>query len=289
MYELVEIVIIVEKLRKYMLNETISNIKIYPISRYFDKTFQGFEYLFCFLDLNSKNVQYNLNGKITNIFNRGKLIFFEICVGDINLVLLFSITQNSKYFFNEPSVISIEFELEENKKLFFQDYSNRSQFKCLAYLDEYELAIRETGPDYTSIDFKYFKNKITFPRIKDVSIYEFLKNQKIISGLDRYLISETFFEIYANEKKNSLDSVGSLNPFNSIGYLNNNEILTIYNCIRKVLNKSYSCGGKINETYPDDTTGNYQCKIYGNDKIIIDEKYMDVMTNDRKNLYWVEN
>lgn len=289
MIELVEIYIIANQLRDVMMGNIIKSLKIYPISRYYTKGFFGFQYILenMEINLNEGNIKYEINSIVNNIFTRGKLLFFDITNNTTNqkLTLMTNFSKSGRYCFNKPKIPSFSLEIENNLgeiiQLYFEDFTNKTQFKCFAYMEEYEFAIREIGNDYSNplINLNYFKNKITCPRMKNITISRFLINQKWISGIGEYLRSEIIYE-------------STLNPKRLLGTLSNNDINCLFNSIIKVLNNSYKQGGIISEKpfTPNGLFGTYKCNIYKVPFLNIDDKNIKVnIEDDKGKLYWYES
>lgn len=282
MIEIVEIAIIADQLRSVMLGSILKCLRIYSVSRYYGKGFTGFEYVLKDIDINIEEgmVRYDINGIVNNVFTRGKLLFFDV-KSNRNLTFMNSFGSNGKYSFNKPRVPSFCLEIEKNGEIiniYFEDNDNKTQFKCFAFIEEYNLAVREIAQDYLNpeTNLKYFKEKIIAPRMKDITISNFLISQKWISGLGEYLRSEILYE-------------SKMMPERVLGTFSEKDILTLFNSIRKIINESYKQGGRITRTSfaPNGLIGSYQCKIY--EVSHIKDNIKVNMVNNKGKLYWINH
>lgn len=230
MPELPEVRTVAKVLKKNLLHQKVTNIKII-----YSKIIEPAS-----LDLT------NLIGhELKDISTKGKYLIFDFN----NLYLISHLRMEGKYFIkniNDPIIkhehIIIEF---GSISLRYHDTRKFGRMYLTTNPDSYE-SLHKLGPEPFSKEMTstYLKNKLS---TKNIPIKEALLDQTIISGLGNIYVNEV---LYASK----------INPLKPAKKLNEQEFQSIIDNSISILNKAITYGGTTIKSYTSSlgVTGSYQ-------------------------------
>ena len=226
MPELPEVQVVINYLRKNILNKKIINVEIFLLK----------------LIKNCNEVVFKkalLNKQIIDIKRRGKYLIFLLSDG---LCFLSHLRMEGKYFYEDKSYKRtkhdyIIFTLEDKTKLIYNDTRQFGTFEIFNTIDDLNKSksIAKLGiePFNDNFNFEYF-----FPLVRksSKSIKTFLLDQSNVVGIGN---------IYANE----ILFASKINPFMKANNLTDSNILDIINNTKRILSESIKNNGTTIHTF----------------------------------------
>lgn len=219
--------------------------------------------------------------KIIEVNNKGKMIYF-VLEKDVYITISLGMSGIWSMEKNKYNVIEIDF--EDNKKNKSKIYLNDvRKFYRVGVLNKTEFTEKynKLGPDLLDNNNILKDNKIIIENLKKHekwTIVKGLMTQEVVSGIGNYLKSEILFQ-------------SRISPHRTICSLSDKELKKIIETGRKIIKKSYECGGLSLKDYVNvnGEEGNY-CNyilVYNKEKYknynIIREK-----TKDCRTTFWVK-
>lgn len=170
--------------------------------------------------------------------------------------------------------IILELVFAENKKIFFQD---SRRFGTFSFLSENELQqqLDKLGEDVLELqNYPEFWNIIkNNKKIQKRRLCEVLLDQTVVSGIGNYLRADIMYH-------------AKLNPQRIINSLSDEEIKTLYNSIKNIVQKSYDSKATTTGSYSSSIhNGNYVFLIYGRNKCPLGHK-VDRFQDKQKRTVW---
>lgn len=215
---------------------------------------------------------------IKSVNNKGKFIWWEL---EHDWFIFSTLGMSGRYSLEESKHSRLLFDITkiyhkytEFLPVYYEDIRNFGTIKIVNDRNILNKKLDSIGPDMlnnpcTASEFLKIARKYN-----NKSIVKFLMEQKYISGVGNIYKSESLF-------------LAKLSPFNFVKDLTDEELITLYNCILKVLAEAYKTGGSTVQTYKDlyGEEGTYSKKsrllvynqkidIYGNnvEKVILDDQ-----------------
>lgn len=178
----------------------------------------------------------------------------KVCFLFDEFIIVSSLNMEGRWTFKKDSNTSIVLEFGNGVSIYFKDTEKRANFSICNYESyAYNHIFNTIGYDLMDdrMTCELFVDVITNKRIKNKKLFEFLLDQKYVSGIGFYLCPEIIY-------------VSMLMFDRTLGSLNNEEIIRLYKSIKTIMNLSYKLGGLTIATYcdPYGRTGKYEPKIY---------------------------
>jgi formamidopyrimidine-DNA glycosylase len=290
MPELPEVKNISDILRNILIGNYFHGILINEKSRYAkeNKEIKGEKYLEKEITKNN-DILYPSYGKFTDIYIKGKKIFFVIKLKNGEFIILFSflslhgtwrINEDIPYLKITLLCSSRKNKLLYEKNLYFNDKSNFGTLEILKTDLEYEYILKDTGPDYLSgkINGEIFLEKLKEKKFKKKEIGVFLLEQQHFSGVGAYINSECLYK-------------SKISPFRLIEELSDIEIYLLYDNIMEVMNESYKLGGHSFVDYVDPygNNGSYKTEIHEHNIDSFGNKITKEKMKNNRNVFYVKN
>jgi formamidopyrimidine-DNA glycosylase len=141
--------------------------------------------------------------------------------------------------------------------IYFDDKLNWGLVDVFFTKNSFDEKMKEIGPDWINdnITYDFFKSKITYSRIKNNQIVQFLMNQKYISGIGNYLKAEILY----NSK---------IRPDRLLQDLSETDIINLYNSCVQIVKLSLESNGLTIKDYhtPCGETGSFDTCVYNKKK-----------------------
>lgn len=230
-------VLIMKKYRKAYNNELYSSMNL---------TYQHYD--------NYKTAA--IGSKLTGVKSRGKKIIFEFddpntgfqgrFVSGCGLNGLWSLKQSPN------TAIAICF--GETFAFYEETYIGGNFSICLYDSPEYKHIFKDVGPDIMTDEVTWDIYYSIWRETKKVewTVYDFMMEQKFISGNGNWITAEVLYE-------------SRINPKRLRSNLSDNDLWNMYNFNKKIVSEAYSKGGLTIRDYVDPLgeIGAYETKCYG--------------------------
>lgn len=220
MPELPEVEVVVQTLKKQILNQRIIDVHIYyePIVG------------------NKEKFMTLLNQKIIDITRKGKYLIFHLTK---DLIMIGHLRMEGKFYIKNQTEEKekhehFSLELENNISVRYHDFRKFGRFsihKKETYLKEKPL--NKLAEDPINLDFKTFHQKL---KSRKTNIKNVLLDQTVIAGLGNIYVNETLF----------LSKIHPLTPANT---LSKSQALSILDNSIITLNKAIELGGTTISSY----------------------------------------
>lgn len=213
---------------------------------------------------------------VKGVYNKGKFIWWEL---EHEWFIFCTLGMSGRYSLEENKHSRVQFNITkvynrytESLPIFYEDIRNFGTIKIVNDRNVLNKKLDSLGPDMlnnpcTTCEFLKIARKHN-----NKSVVKFLMEQKYISGVGNIYKSESLF-------------LAKISPLNRIEDLSDYDLITLYECIIKVLKESYRTGGSTIKTYKDlygekgTATSrfmvyNQKQDVYGNPikRVILDDK-----------------
>jgi DNA-formamidopyrimidine glycosylase len=262
-----EVLQISTSLNKLLKNKTLLEINIIENSQYAKKSPNNYDVFI-----------KNLPLKVEYIKCRGKFIYWLFSNGTVMLNHLkmtgfWSVEKKEKH-----STLEFIFK-EKNLKVYYTDVRRFGRLEFGKNFGDIKTIFDKLGPDVlndSSFNFKTFK-KIAEKK-KRTNITRFLMDQENLSGIGNYLKAEI---LYASK----------ISPHRTVGNLEEKELKTLYENVKKIPKLSYHWKGMSKSDYKDidGKKGDFErfLKVYCQTKDHLGNKVKSEKTKDGRTTYWV--
>jgi DNA-formamidopyrimidine glycosylase len=210
MPEVPEVRLLVKFLRHFFNNNKITNIDIIG-GRY--KTHGTPDMYYSFAN--------NLPTKVTKVDSKGKLIYFKFDNGRI----MWNTLGMSGFWTTNENLDHNDIKIETEKgNLYFNDLRHFGTIKFVKDEEKLKEKLDELGPDIIGdeITFNKFKNALQKSGSKKISIT--LMDQKLVSGIGNYLVSEILWK-------------AKISPHRKVKDLTDNDFKKLYKYAQQIINK----------------------------------------------------
>lgn len=179
---------------------------------------------------------------VKGVYNKGKFIWWEL---EHEWFIFCTLGMSGRYSLEENKHSRVQFNITkayskytESLPIFYEDIRNFGTIKVVNDRNVLNKKLDSLGPDMlnnpcTACEFLKIARKHN-----NKSVVKFLMEQKYISGVGNIYKSESLF-------------LARISPLNRIEDLSDYELITLYECIIKVLKESYRTGGSTIKTYKD--------------------------------------
>lgn len=179
---------------------------------------------------------------IKGVYNKGKFIWWEL---EHEWFIFCTLGMSGRYSLEKNKHSRVQFNITkayskytESLPIFYEDIRNFGTIKIVNDRNVLNKKLDSLGPDMlnnpcTACEFLKIARKHN-----NKSIVKFLMEQKYISGVGNIYKSESLF-------------LAKISPLNRIEDLSDYELITLHECIIKVLKESYRTGGSTIKTYKD--------------------------------------
>ena len=227
--------------------------------------------------------QQELPMMITDVINNGKLMWFEMETKTGEkwwLFVTFGLTggwcKNALYGHNRLRIVC-----SDGTELYYRDKIN---YGSLTFTNDEKVALKkqkERGFNLfgeKQLTLKKFIDIINKPK-KDISICEFLMEQRYLSGIGNYLKCEILYS-------------AKISPWNTIKSLTLSELDKVHNSIIDMCNRAYQANGRTSNYTdlfsPDECTFGEQFMVYEKKEDPLGNKIICEQTPDKRKTYWVK-
>ena len=229
-----ECTIVAKQLHSFSANKKLEKIEILT-GRYTRKLPDGYEE-FC----------KRLPETVAGVSNKGKFIYL---MTDEGSTIFITLGMSGTFKVQDNKYARVKFSFDDKSELFYSDMRNFGTLKFFTP-DNAEVALKkklsEIGPDMLNDPCQSSEWLKICHRRKTNSMVKFLMNQKNISGVGNIYKSEALF-------------LAGIDPRKTIGDCTDDELLKLYNAVKKVLKTSFESGGATIRNYSDlhNNHGNY--------------------------------
>jgi formamidopyrimidine-DNA glycosylase len=133
----------------------------------------------------------------------------------------------STWFEHALNNLNIEFELDDDSKLYYYDQRNFGTMKIITDIEELQKKLSELGPDMMDISLEDFKKAITKGVNVKKAVGNVIVNQKLVSGIGNYLRADTLW-------------MAKVSPFRKVADLTDKEMELIYKSVRALMWGDYN-------------------------------------------------
>ena len=229
-----ECTIVAKQLHSFSANKKLEKIEILT-GRYTKKSPDGYE-----------NFCKRLPETVAGVSNKGKFIYL---MTDEGSTIFITLGMSGTFKVQDNKYARVKFSFDDKSELFYSDMRNFGTLKFFTP-DNAEVALKkklsEIGPDMLNDPCQSSEWLKICHRRKTNSMVKFLMNQKNISGVGNIYKSEALF-------------LAGIDPRKTIGDCTDDELLKLYNAVKKVLKTSFESGGATIRNYSDlhNNHGNY--------------------------------
>ena len=229
-----ECTIVARQLHSFCTDKTLKNIELVS-GRYTKKEPDGYS---SFMSV--------LPQTVAGVSNKGKFIYL---MTKENSVIFITLGMSGTFKVDENKYARVKFSFSDGSHIFYSDMRNFGTLKFFTP-DNAEVALKkklsEIGPDMLNDPCQSSEWLKICHRRKTNSMVKFLMNQKNISGVGNIYKSEALF-------------LAGIDPRKTIGDCTDDELLKLYNAVKKVLKTSFESGGATIRNYSDlhNNHGNY--------------------------------
>ena len=197
------------------------------------------------------NFDDSLPMEVRKVYNKGKVIFFELVDKEGKEYFIFHNLMTSGSWQLEYNKSCKWFvEIDNNKTLWFKDTRGYSTLQFTDSRDDLLCKLEEMGPDILSTDFSLDFIKEVIKKYKNRNITSFLMDQRVMAGCGNYLKSEALH--YAG-----------ISPLRKVGDLSEREIELLYEGLIVTSRISYNYNGLDTKTFSNgcEKNGFFQNKL----------------------------
>jgi formamidopyrimidine-DNA glycosylase len=234
-------------------------------------------------DKNKCHSKISFNGKQTDI----SIYYMKKDVGYYCYPRVLEYISNhdmSSWFEHALNNLNVEFELDDDSKIYFYDQRNFGTMKIITDKAELDKKLNELGPDMMDISLDNFKKAITKGTNVKKAIGNVIVNQKLVSGIGNYLRADALW-------------MAKISPFRKVSELTDNEIQLLYKSVRGLMWGDYNLEYAKEKSYvskdikiPSDYKRNFfvymQKKDPDGNIVSADELFEG---SQKRTIHWVEN
>ena len=219
-----------------------------------------------------------LPAKVKEVKWKGKLIYF---VFDNGWYMLNTLGMSGGWTPNKEKHSNVSFTFEKPpNNIYFRDMRNFGTIKFINGEKNLNDKLSKIGPDMLndSTTFDIFKKNMKKKINENKPISQILMDQKHVSGVGNYIKSESLY-------------ISKISPHRKLKDINEDELKSLFNAIKKVIISSYKSQGMSLRDYKDfeDKPGEYQFKlvVYGRKFDDLGNKVKTETTKDKRTTHWV--
>jgi formamidopyrimidine-DNA glycosylase len=221
-----ECTIVAKQLHSFCANKELTNIELLT-GRYTKKAPDGYN---AFLDI--------LPQTVAGVNNKGKFIYL---MTDHSDTIFITLGMSGTFKTEDNKYARVKFCFSDGSEIFYSDMRNFGTLKFFTR-DNAELALQkklsEIGPDMLNDPCQSSEWLEISRRRNKNSMVKFLMNQKNISGVGNIYKSEALF-------------LAGIDPRRTIESCSDDELMKLYEAVKKVLKSSYESGGSTIRNYSD--------------------------------------
>lgn len=199
--------------------------------------------------------QVDIGSILTRVTSKGKKIIFELnelpgvmgrFVSSLGLNGIWALQYTSR------TALIIKF---GNQFAFYEETYIGGNFSvCMYNSNEYNHIFKDVGPDLMTdeVTWDVFLSGLRNKRVLNMTIYDFLMNQKYFSGCGNWVTAEVLFKC-------------RIKPTRLMSQINDQDCWNLFNWIKKILWDAYNAGGLTIRDYVDPLgeEGKYVTECYG--------------------------
>lgn len=198
--------------------------------------------------------QVNIGIVLSQVVSKGKKIIFEFSNSNGRFVSGLGLNGIWSMSYSPKTAVIVNF---EGKSAFYEETYIGGNFSICMYGSlEWMHIFKDVGPDIMSdeVTYEVFDGACKNPRIQNMTVYDFLMNQKYLSGCGNWVTADVLFKC-------------RINPKRPMSHLSDQDVLSLFNWSKKILWDSYNSGGLTIRDYVDPLgqIGSYVTDCYGRD------------------------
>lgn len=247
-----EVACLAEELNKYLSGRTLISFEVLS-GRYFKHDYpKGYESFYNSLPLEITEVEY-----------KGKLIIFHFEKEGKKFWMFNTLGMSGCWTFTKHEHSHVELTLKKMKgkevnKLYFTDVRCFGTIIFTEEEKEYQSKLKSIakgflGKEEYQISEKDFMSRCKKNSKKNIAI-ALMDQKSVCSGVGNYLLSEIVFDT-------------GINPFLTFGDLDEDDILSLYECCGRLIRDSFKYGGTSIRNYTnlegEDGDNYFNLKVYG--------------------------